>query len=172
MHVLSAENPTAPLIDCAGNKNKADYDMIFSILRQVRPDPVSVIIDYERAAANSVTSCFPNIHIRMCFLFRRVLSDWYNNPRNVITMKSIKALTFVPASDIADIFMELVSSLSDESGKILSGVLALKQHGLRLFKQGKRWPLFELRMWNTFETTVHDLPRTLQREGTECFNGE
>lgn len=71
VHVLLDECHTVPVVYCiAKNKNKDTYDMIFRILKQLRPDlnPVSVTIDYESAALNSVrTFFFPNTNIYGCF---------------------------------------------------------------------------------------------------------
>ena len=163
------------LVYCvARNKNQATYDMIFTTLKQVRPDlnPVSVTIDYERAALNSITACFPNTNIYGCFfhfgqcLWREIqrsgLQTWYNDPRNAIIVKSFQALAFVPVSDVVDTFTELVSSLDDETDEILSGFLGyFEATWIGVIQRGRRRrPLFEPRMWNTFERTAHGLPRT------------
>lgn len=128
MHVLLDESHAVPLVYCvARNKNQATYDMIFSTLKQVKPDlnTVSVTTDYERAALNSVTASFPNTNIYGCFFHfglyfwreiqRSELQTWYTDTRNAITVKYFQALALVPVSDVPDTYIELVSTFDNET---------------------------------------------------------
>ncbi|XP_042223201.1 uncharacterized protein LOC121867341 [Homarus americanus] len=175
VHVMLDESHTFPLVYCiARNKNQATYDMIFSTLKQVRPDlnPVSVTIDYERATPNSITTCFPNTKIFGCFfhfgqcLWRQTqglgLLTWYNDPRNALIVKSVQALVFVPVSDVAESFNESVSALDDETYEFLSEFLGyFEATWIGVVQRGRRRrPAFELRLWNILERNTQGLPRT------------
>ena len=117
------------------NKSQATYDLIFGTLKQVGSglNPVSVTIDYEKVALNSITTCFPNINTYGCFfylgqcLWRQIqvlgLQASYNDPKNAIIIKSIQALAFVPVSDVDESFNKFVSTLDDEPGTRLSQFL-------------------------------------------------
>ncbi|XP_042212971.1 uncharacterized protein LOC121860023 [Homarus americanus] len=174
--VILDESHTIPLVYCiARNKNQTTYDIIFSTLKQVRPDfnPVSVTIDYERAALNSITACFPNTNIFGCFFFhfgqclwRQTqglgLQTWYNDPRNALIVKSVQALAFVPVSDVAESFNEFVSALDDETDELLSEFLGyFEATWIGVVQRGRRRrPAFELGLWNILERNTQGLPRT------------
>ncbi|XP_076061593.1 uncharacterized protein LOC143037341 [Oratosquilla oratoria] len=135
-------------------------------------NPVTVTIDYERAALSSLKACFPNTIIYGCFfhfgqcLWREIqrsgLQTWYSDPGNAIIVKSFQALAFVPVTDVTDTFTEFVSSLDEETDEILSGFLGyFEATWIGVFQRGRRRrPLFDIRMWNTFERTSLGLPRT------------
>ncbi|XP_042228041.1 uncharacterized protein LOC121870325 [Homarus americanus] len=148
--------------------------MIFSTLKQVRPDlnPVSVTIVYERGALNSITTCFPNTKFFGCFfhfgqcLWRQTqglgLQTWYNDPRNALIIKSVQALAFVPVSDVAESFNEFVSAVDDETYELLSEFLSyFEATWIGVVQRGRRRrPVFELRLWNILERNTRGLPRT------------
>ncbi|XP_042210753.1 uncharacterized protein LOC121858377 [Homarus americanus] len=181
VHVMLDESHTIPLVYCiARNKTQATYDLIFSTLKQVRPDlnPVSATSDYERAALNGITTCFPNTNIFGCFfhygqcLWRQIqglgLQTWYNDPRKALIVKSVQALAFVPVSDVTESFNEFVSALDDETDELLSEFLGyFEATWIGVVQRGRRRrPAFELRLWNILERNTQGLPRT-----TNSFEG-
>ena len=93
---------------------------------------------------------------------RSGLQTWYNDPENAIIVKSFQALAFVPVTDVIDTFTEFISSLDEETDEILSRFLGyFEATWIGVVQRGRRRrPLFDIRMWNTFERTSLGLPRT------------
>lgn len=83
VHVMIDASHTVPLVYCiARNKNQATYDLIFTVLKQVRSDlnPASVTLDFEKAALNSIASSFPNTTVYGCFF--PILGNAYGEKSN------------------------------------------------------------------------------------------
>ena len=133
---------------------------------------MSITIDYEKAALNNISACFPNTNIYGCFfhfgqcLWGKIqelgLQAWYNDPTNALTVKSLQALAFVPVSDVVESFNEIVSSLDDETDELLSDFLGyFEATWIGVIQRGRRRrPAFALSMWNTTERTINGIPRT------------
>ena len=72
IHALVSETVTIPLIFCiAKNKSETTYSSIFSCLKEIDAtlNPKSIMLDFERAAINSVTKLFPAAEVQGCFFF-------------------------------------------------------------------------------------------------------
>ena len=83
------------------------------------------MIDFERAALNTLTQNFPNAEIQGCFfhfgqaILRHIqalgLQQRYQNYGEfAVILKQFRALAFVPIIDVIPCYEELADSLSDE----------------------------------------------------------
>ncbi|CAM1308478.1 Uncharacterised protein at_DN2091 [Pycnogonum litorale] len=90
IHVIAAGTRTIPVVYClAKNKNRTTYDRIFTYLKDRRNDlaPVSVMVDFEMAAIQSLRAAFPATEVKGCLfhfgqcLWRKIqklgLQQWY-----------------------------------------------------------------------------------------------
>lgn len=91
IHVaLHESSTTVPLVYCiSGKRDEELYDRIFNHLKEKRPDldPISLTMDFEMAAINSMMRAFPNVNIYGCYFhftqasFRKLqglgLQAWY-----------------------------------------------------------------------------------------------
>ena len=173
VHAIIQENRTLPLIYCVTtHKDENTYDIIFRWLKSLNLTPVSVSLDFERSAINSVKKFFPDADVYGCFfhfgqcLWRKVqglgLQCWYSNIENAIIIKKIQALAFVPPQDVYECFETLVSSLDEETDNTLDGFLQyFETTWLGVLQRGRRRrPKFEVNLWSCYERTLNCIPRT------------
>lgn len=175
IHAVLEGNHTVPLVYClCRNRTQVTYDLIFDTLKQAEPElnPTSVTTDYEKAAINSIQTCFPNTTMFGCFfhfgqcLWRKVqslgLQTWYNNPSNALIIKSIQALSFVPIAEVRDCFNEYVSHLDSETDEVLSEFLVyFETTWIGILQNGRmRRPTYDPKLWNVRERLLDGIPRT------------
>ena len=97
IHVLLNETVTIPTVFCiAKDKTEVTYNKIFSTLKEHNPllNPASIMIDYEKAALNTLTQKTQNFqwrHIQALGLQQR----YQNDEEFAIILKEFRALAFV-----------------------------------------------------------------------------
>ena len=176
IHALLTESVTIPLIFCiAKNKTETVYTRIFSTLKEHNSnlDPNTIMVDYEKAAINALSTTFPCTEIQGCYfhfgqaIWRHIqalgLQQRYKNEEEFsICMKQFRALAFLPIEDVILIYEEYVNSLCDELIDYLSDFLlyfektwvGIEHHGRR------RRPLYPIALWNVRDRVERVLPRT------------
>ena len=118
-------------------------------------DPLSITVDFERAAINTINQIFPATNIHGCHfhfaqcLGRKIqdlhLANWYiTAPENSLIVKMFQALAFLPPNQVLAGFDELMYSLDD----------GFRQRGRR------RGVVFPIPLWNVYDRIHEDLPRT------------
>ncbi|BFZ03225.1 hypothetical protein BsWGS_06264 [Bradybaena similaris] len=171
VHAL-IDNRSIPLIYVLmGTKTQMDYERVFRKLLELRPSltPTSVLIDFEMATKNALSSVFPNVTILGCLfhlgqsLWRRIqnegLSGAYRDDENVkMYSKMLIALSFVPLEDVGAAFDELNKSRPDN----LENVYNYWEDNYigRLRRHCRASPLFPIAMWNMRTRVANGLPRT------------
>lgn len=148
--------------------------------RDLRPNPNTVVIDYEVAIHNAVRSVVcPNIHIQGCF-YHLTQSTWrhiqaeglqtqYTNDedtRNFVGM--IDGLAFLPVDSVSEgmrvlkevVPEELTGLLDYFDSNYVSGTYrsVIGQSGLMRFRRTP--PRFEPQTWNVHNATMNDEHRT------------
>ena len=176
LHVIADGSRTVPVVYCiARKKDRNTYDRIFQFLKDRRPNlsPLTVMIDFEMAALQSLQHHFPEAEIQGCLfilvsaVWRNVqrlgLQGWYkDDANNALIIKSFQALAFVPPNRVAEAFQELMGSLDDETDELLSDFLSyFEATGICVVQRGRRHrPLFAISLWNVNSRVEQDLPRT------------
>ena len=174
-HAMLTQSRTVPLVFCVTKqKNEVTYDAIWTFLKNKRNlNPALLMLDFEKAAMNSVKRHFPHSQISGCLfhfgqsVWRKIqaqgLASWYTqSPENAMLIKSLQALAFVPLQDVSDTFEQLVSSLDEETDIILGDFLTyFEATWIGNVQRGRRrLPVFHQELWNVHERVLQDLPRT------------
>ncbi|XP_068227979.1 uncharacterized protein [Palaemon carinicauda] len=131
------------------------------------------MLDFEKAAMNSVKRHFPHSQISGCLfhfgqcMWRIIqaqgLASWYTeSPKNAMLIKSLQVLAFVPLQDVSDTFEQFVSSLEKETDNIMGDFLTyFEATWIGNARRGRRrLPVFPQELWNVHERVLQNLPRT------------
>ena len=176
VHVIADGSRTVPVVYCvARRKDRNTYNRIYQFLKDCRQNlsPLTVMIDFEMAAIQSLEHHFPEAEIQGCLfhfgqcLWRNVqrlgLQNWYKeDANNAMTIKSFQALAFVPTHRVTEVFQELMATLDDDTDDVLSDFLTyFEATWIGVVQRGRRRrPLFAISLWNVHSRVVQDLPRT------------
>ncbi|XP_066941046.1 uncharacterized protein [Macrobrachium rosenbergii] len=103
------------------NKRQESHNLLFNQLMELRPglNPVSIMMDFEKAHINSFKSVFQSASVSCCLfhlsqsVYRKVceigFKDRYHHDNEFsIKIRCFSALAFLPPSDVLDGFEELV----------------------------------------------------------------
>ena len=134
-------------------------------MRESQSNPVSITADFECSAINQKRKIFPETTIYWCFfhfgqcLYRVIQAlgsqTWYDKRNNAFIIKQLQALTFVPPSDVCDLFNKLMESVDEETDEI---VQYFEATWLGIIQRGKRRkPVFEIHLWSVHERVANDL---------------
>ena len=132
------------------------------------------MIDFERAAINSLEQNFPTADLQGCLfhfgqaIWRKIRSIGFqhrytNDEEFAVIIKQFGALAFLPVIDVIPCYEELANSLTDEFMDDISDILhyfektwiGLEYHGRR------RRPLFSIEQWNVRDKVERALPETI-----------
>ena len=160
------------------NKSAATYVKMIREIKNLLPNfnPQSVMVDYEKAIMNSFQEEIIGVEIKACFfhlcqsLYRKIctvgLKTDYDNIFEVrLLFKSLSSLAFVPVNDVPFVFDEL--SMTFPVDNVYQSVLKYFQNTYIESENGGR-PLFPIRFWNHYESTLRGEPRT--NNGVEGFH--
>ena len=111
----------------------------------------------------TITGCF--FHFGQCFyrcIQRSGLQSWYAAPKNSRIIKSYQSLAFVPVDDVSSAFVELTTSLENDTFDTISPFIGyFESTWIGSFSNGRRRnPMFGQSMWNMYQRTINNLPRT------------
>lgn len=160
------------------NKTENTYKRMIDIVKTLVPNlaPMTVLLDFERAALNAFQDGFPTSRISGCFfhlsqsIIRKVqelgLKRRYETDIDFsILVKSLSALAFVPVADVPDLFAELTEEFPDEPecNDLINYFQATYIRG-----PGRRFrdPRFPIELWNHFTDAMFCEPKT-----TNCVEG-
>ena len=153
------------------NKTGGTYDRLFDLVKNLRPnmEPVTVMMDFEKAPMNSAEAAFPRAAITGCFyhlsqsVYRKIQSEGLQNTYTTdeafaLHAQMIPALAFVPVNDVITAF----EALQDDAPAELAPILDYFEDNYvgRPRRRNRANPLYALATWNV-SNRVHDqLPRT------------
>ena len=113
------------------NKAKRIYDRLFQEIINLIPNfedgPMSILLDFERAAMNVAERRLPNSNVTGCF-FQRIqsigLQDRYNNDDGfALNLRMVSAIAFVPSDDVIESFDISTNELRRQFGDALEDLL-------------------------------------------------
>ncbi|CAF5216306.1 unnamed protein product, partial [Rotaria magnacalcarata] len=129
-------------------KKTADYDHFFRrIMDEDDFDPETILSDFEAATIKSINSLFPNIVHKGC-LFHFGQCIWH------------QIQTFVPVLNVIKAFDLIADDFDDDADDFLgyfekTWIGEPKKRGT-----GRKKPLFTIELWNVYDRTVANLPRS------------
>ena len=164
------------------DKTKEIYEKVTEIILQICPEfaPSRLLIDFELAVIRAFKSKFPDMDISGCFfhlnqsIIRKLNSiglklRYEREVEFQKKVKSLAALSFVPEQQVPDIFEQLVECFDendDQENELLTYFSTNYIQGIELRHGRRRPPLFNIGLWNHYESALKAEPRT-----TNCCEG-
>ena len=154
------------------NKQQATYNRLFEILKEHQNNlaPQNVMVDFELAVLNAITTSFPDSSKKGCFfhfsqaIFKKIqslgLQVRYKDDEDFAhKVRMLAALAFVPEADVIDAFEAVSEDFPLDAQAVIdyfedTYIGRLRPGGHR------RAPLFDMELWNIYNQTIDDLPRT------------
>ena len=154
------------------NKQQATYNRLFEILKEHQNNlaPQNVMVDFELAVLNAITTSFPDSSKKGCFfhfsqaIFKKIqslgLQVRYKDDEDFAhKVRMLAALAFVPEADVIDAFEAVSEDFPFDAQAVIdyfedTYIGRLRPGGHR------RAPLFDMELWNMYNQTIDDLPRT------------
>ena len=155
------------------NKSKNTYnglfEQLFQFVNNLGNGPNDVLVDFERSAINAFQN--RNIEVQSCFYHLSAniwkhdqhlgLSKRYNQEEeSALHITILPVLALLPAGDVTEGFEELVDTSYDD---VAVGFLQFFEDtyiGRYPRNAPRRLPLFAIDLWNIFNRTDDELPRT------------
>ncbi|XP_055306982.1 uncharacterized protein LOC129571240 [Sitodiplosis mosellana] len=159
------------------NKKQETYEDALKVLCELEPtlNPTDFMIDFEMGAINAIRANFPESEIHGCHfhftqnIWRHIqlvgLQKAYNEDDDVaLNLRHLIALAFVPEHSVEAAYEELIETEFFKAGdpKIDELLDYFQATYIYAFdrKGGKKAPLFEIKLWNVYETVLSGFPRT------------
>ena len=152
------------------NKQQATYNRLFEILKEHQNNlaPQNVMVDFELAVLNAITTSFPDSSKKGCFfhfsqaIFKKIqslgLQVRYKDDEDFAhKVRMLAALAFVPEADVIDAFEAVSEDFPLDAQAVIdyfedTYIGRLRPGGHR------RAPLFDMELWNMYNQTIDDLP--------------
>ncbi|KAL4154547.1 hypothetical protein QTP88_000404 [Uroleucon formosanum] len=177
IHTIQFSNVIPLVYILLPDKKENTYSTMFRNLKLIKPDlnPISILIDFEKAVINSIKTEFPQTKIQGCFfhlsqaLWRHIQeyglqTQYCNDPVFALELKKLAALAFVPIEKVIEYFEGLLENeFYTKNEKLLSPLISYFECTWigSLDRRGKRRsPLFAIDLWNCFNRLKDNLPRT------------
>ncbi|KAL4090199.1 hypothetical protein QTP88_025098 [Uroleucon formosanum] len=177
IHTIQFSNVIPLVYILLPDKKENTYSTMFRNLKLIKPDlnPISILIDFEKAVINSIKTEFPQTKIQGCFfhlsqaLWRHIQeyglqTQYCNDPVFALELKKLAALAFVPIEKVIEYFEGLLENeFYTKNEELLSPLISYFECTWigSLDRRGKRRsPLFAIDLWNCFNRLKDDLPRT------------
>lgn len=172
------ENKTIPLVFfLLPNKQKKIYNSALSVLKNMMKDfqPEEINIDFESAFMKSFKKLFPLTRMKGCHfhfgqcIFRHIQECGFQTVYGTdlafsSAIKMIISLAFVPAVDVVYAYEKLIKlDYYVKNEAVLSEFLNYFEAtwiGEKKRNHTRGQPLFEIKLWNSYDYVLNDLPRT------------
>ena len=134
-------------------------------------NPDDTLVDFERAAINSIHNLNPQIEVKCCFhyfssnVWKRIqhvgLQQRYSNDQELaLHLRMLCAIAFLPTADVIQGFEELVHEMRNIYKNEVDELLDYFEEDRFRRNAPRRPPSFALDFWNMFIRTDDELPRT------------
>ncbi|XP_072377879.1 uncharacterized protein [Diabrotica undecimpunctata] len=177
IHGVRYSNVIPTVFALLTNKTQETYTRVFQQLKVLNPAlrPLTIMMDFERAAMNAAQTEFPNVRIRGCFfhfsqcMWRHIQSAglqrrYIENPDFALHLRQLTALAFVPDNHVVRVYEELLNSdFYTQNEELLVPLINYFEDTWvgRLARRGnRRQPLFPANVWNCYDLADQDIPRT------------
>lgn len=153
-------------------KTEHSYVELFTCLKAYL-QPKSVMSDFESAAINAIKKVIPDAEIKGCFfhfckaLYRKIQEKYqtrYACDTNFMhSCKMVMALAYAPPGEMRILYDSLVKSEGFPHDDLADFLTYFEETWLGYKKNRNRTivkPRFSTELWNIFERTIENLPRT------------
>ena len=172
VHALIGGDVISCLYCLLPNKTTETYERVFMEIKALIPNaqPATVMMDYEKAAMNSVAECYEGIDVQGCFyhlsqsIYRKVQAlglqqRYQDNADFAMSVRMVAVLAFVPLSYTVQVFEELQESTEDDEMNQLLDYFEDNYIGRRR-RRNRANPVFVPQVWNVHSRVQNELPRT------------
>jgi hypothetical protein len=160
------------------NKSDVTYTRVLNALKNLNANlnPTSIMTDFKQAAIKAFRKAFPGSTQRGCFfhlsqcIYRQIQSypdckeRYATDSEFAHQIRQLACVAFVPLCDVVKIFEELIDSeyFIENSDVVTPIVNYFEDNWIRrLSRRNQRQnPLFPHSLWNCYESTLEDLPKT------------
>ena len=162
----------SPLTNKDENNYNRLFEQLFQLVNNLGNGPNDVLVDFERSAINA----FQNRNIEVQGYFYHLsaniwkhtqhqgLSQRYNQKEEfALYIRMLPALAFLPAGDVIEGFEELEDTIRILCDDVTDDLLQYFEDtyiGRYRRNAPRRTPLFAINLWNMFNRTDGELPRT------------
>lgn len=178
IHAIKYDTVLPLVFALVPNKTRDSYTKIIKELLNLEKNlrPASVMVDFEQALLGAITDVFKDTRIRGCFfhfgqcIWRKIQcipeirEKYISNADFALNVKQLMALAFVPIPDVEEKFDELMSqSFFVENEELLFPLTDYFEDtwiGRPNRRRTRRPPTFSLALWNQYDATLTDLPKT------------
>jgi hypothetical protein len=160
------------------NRTEASYVKVLNELKnlQANLNPSSIMTDFEKASINAFKITFPNASNRGCFfhfcqcIYKKLQQcnglkkKYAQDSEFAMQIRKLAALAYVPETDVITSFENLIESqYYAENEELIQPLLDYFEDtwiGRFNRRHVRRPPAYALNIWNCYEATLNDLPRT------------
>ena len=160
------------------NKNEITYIQFLTevrnAVRNIYNNPVRMLVDFERAVINGIGNVMPQVQVFGCFfhlcsnIWKHIQSaglqeQYVGDAQFALRLRMIAAVAFVPPHDVIDAFDEVADLIRLQYQAVADDVLEyFEDTYIGRFRRNapRRPPLFPIDLWNMFNRTDEELPRT------------
>eukprot|EP00102_Acyrthosiphon_pisum_P017587 XP_008189050.1 PREDICTED: uncharacterized protein LOC103311248 [Acyrthosiphon pisum] len=178
IHAIKYDTVLPLVFALVPNKTRGSYTKIINELLNLEKNlrPASVMVDFEQALLGAITDVFKDTRIRGCFfhfgqcIWRKIQcipeirEKYISNADFALNVKQLMALAFVPIPDVEEKFDELMSQrFFVENEELLFPLTDYFEDtwiGRPNRRRTRRPPTFSLALWNQYDATLADLPKT------------
>ncbi|XP_076064968.1 uncharacterized protein LOC143039010 [Oratosquilla oratoria] len=161
------------------NKTQDTYNRLFTTIKELlhNVEPATVMMDFEKAAINSLLDIFPSSDVTCCLfhllqnVYKQVVTigfkqQYHQDDDFSLKVRCLSALAFLPIDDVIDGFEELTDD-DDFPQELVSYFETYYIGGMRCRGQRRRRvePVFPIHLWNVHERAENGMPRTNYVEG-------
>ncbi|XP_022173341.1 uncharacterized protein LOC111035852 [Myzus persicae] len=181
IHAIKYNNVLKTVYSLLPDKWQDTYSSVLYKLKLLKPglSPVSVMTDFENAQINAFSHNFPDIRNRGCFfhfsqrIWRKIqtiadIRSKYEDKDDLdfaLNVRKLAALAFVPEPDVVDCFERLLRTKFYTDNEDLMTDLVDYFESTWIGKPrrtglARMLPKFKLSLWNCYEASLNDLPKT------------
>ena len=157
------------------NKQQATYTRMFTEIQNLiqGASPSDVMFDFEKAAMNAAEALFPGVEIKGCFyhlssnIWKKIqyhgLQAHTADQDFAVHLRMIVAVAFIPVGFVVNAFEDLATEIRRIFNNDADDVLDYFEDtyiGRPRRQGGRRNPLFHHDIWNMFQRSRDELPRT------------
>ena len=150
------------------NKNENTFNRFFSevrnVVRNIGHDPSDVLIDFEKAAVNAISTDTTDGNIWKHIQEARLQARYTTDNNFAKHLKVIRALAFVPPDDVIATFDQLADEIRNHYNGDVDVVLDyFEEHYVGRYRRNapRAEPRsFPFDLWNMFRRTEDELSRT------------
>ena len=175
-HAMVGERIVPCIYTLLPNKQQLTYSPMFTEIHNLIQgvSPSDIMFDYEKAAMNAAEALFLGLEIKGCFYhlasniwkkiqYHGLQAQYDADQQFAVHLRMIAALSFVPVGFVVNAFEDLATEIRRLFNNDADDILDYFEDtyiGRPRRQGGRRNPTFHHDVWNMFQRSLAELPRT------------